>query len=115
VRRGHRLLLALTPVVLVLLVAVSPAVRAQDAAGRVARADSAAVRDVGPPFAGLAAGVAERVPVPSVWPMQGSTDAMTALAALSWTVLVLTAVLALGPVGLTRRGRAPPLGLLVQA
>ncbi len=114
--RGRRLLYALTPAVLVLLIAVSPAVHAQDAGRRGARVGSASIRDVDASLSGLSAGVAERVPVPSVWPMQVPADAAVALALWSWIVLVLGAVLTLGSIGLTRRDRAPPRrDLLVQA
>jgi hypothetical protein len=113
VRRGRRLLYAFTPAVFLLLVAVSPAVPRHAATG-VERVDTAVIHEVDASLAGLSA-VAERVPVPSVWPMQGAAvGGIAALAGISWLVLVLSAALALGCVGFARRDRAPPRHVLIR-
>jgi hypothetical protein len=115
VRRGCRLLSALTPAVLVVLVAVSPALPRYDATLPVA-VDNTTVRDLESAPASVSVGVAERVPVPIVWPMQSpSVDGVPGLAALSWIVFVLAVLFALGSLGLARRDRAPPRLALVHA
>jgi hypothetical protein len=107
-RRGRRLFYALTPSVLILLIAVSPAVPRHDRS-REAQRVGAAIRDVDASLASLSAGVAERIPVPSVWPMQApSVDGVAALTATWWPMLLFGSVLAVGCVGLIRRDRAPP-------
>ena len=98
-----------------LLVAVSPAVHRPDGGRRLAHVGTETIRDVDSSLASLSAGVAERMPVPPVRPMQTASFDPGDLAALSWLVLVLAAVLVLGGVGLTRRDRAPPLRLLVNS
>jgi hypothetical protein len=113
VRRRCRLLYAL-PAVLVILVAVSPAMPRPDDAHRIEHVGKASIRDVDSSLASLSAGVAERVPVPSLWPMQTGSVDVAALAALSWLVIVLAAVLVLGVAIRTRRDRAPPRQLLVR-
>ena len=114
VRRGRRLFYALTPAVLVLLITVSPAVQRADGTRRVVRGGAAAIRDVDSSLASLTAGVAERVPVPSVWPMQAPSVDGVVLTAVSWLVVVLVGAFAFGCVGTTRRDRAPPHQLLVR-
>ena len=114
VRRGRRLFYALTPAVLVLLIAVSPAVQRQDGTHHVVQVGTAAIRDVDASLASLTAGVAERVPVPSVWPMQAPSVDGVVLTAVSWLVVVLVGAFAFGCVGTTRRDRAPPHQLLVR-
>jgi hypothetical protein len=100
--------------VFVLLVVVSPAVQRHDATG-VERIGTEVVYGVDASLASLSA-VAERVPVPSVWPMQAVTvDGVAGVVAASSLLLVLAAALALGRVGLTRRDRAPPRHLPVLA
>jgi hypothetical protein len=105
----------LTPAVFVLFVAVSPAVHAQDVVRRPVHAGSTSIHDVDAGLAGLSAGVAERVPVPSVWPMQAPSVALAGLAARLWIVVVLATIFTLVGVGSFRRDRAPPRrGLLVR-
>jgi hypothetical protein len=122
VRRGRRLLysrrlsarflyarfLYALPAAFILLVAVSPAVARVDP-GRVEHVGAPSLRDVDSSLASLSAGVAERVPVPSIWPMQAvSVDGVAGLGIWSWFVVVLAVTFVLGGAGLTRRERAPP-------
>jgi hypothetical protein len=105
----RRPLHGITPVLLLLLLAVSPAVHAQPEARRAEVAGSAAVRHVDASLTGISAAVAERVPVPTIWPLQGTpTDGIAVLVVLAWFVLVLAGVVALDRAGHVRRDRAPP-------
>ena len=104
----RRLLYALAPPVLVLLVAVSPAGNARTGALR-AGGDRTTIRDVESTLGGLSAGIAERVPMPTIGPALGTTaGGLAATVSLSCVVLFLAAAVTLGRVGLTRRDRAPP-------
>jgi hypothetical protein len=114
VRRGRRLISALMPVVCTLLIALSPAAQRSGRDG-VERAGTAAIHALDASLANLSA-VGERVPVPSVWPMQAaSVDALAGIGAVSWLVFLFAAALALGCVALTRRDRAPPRLVPVRA
>jgi hypothetical protein len=98
----------LAPPVLVLLVAVSPAGNARAGALR-AGGDRTTIRDVESTLGGMSAGIAERVPIPTIGPAFGTAaNGLAATASLSWVTLVLAAAVTLGCVGLTRRDRAPP-------
>ena len=108
VRCRSRLLFALTPAVLALLIAVSPATGARGDAHR-SGADTTTIRDVESSLAGLSAGIAERVPIPTIGPTYGAAaTGVAAAASLSWIALLFAAAIALSRVGLTRRDRAPP-------
>jgi hypothetical protein len=116
VSRRRRLFSALTPATLILLIAVSPAVQRQDGTRHVVRVGAPAIRAVDSSLASLSAGVAERVPVPSIRPMQAAAvDGVARPTVLSWLVIVLAALLVLGCIALPRRDRAPPRRLLVRA
>jgi hypothetical protein len=108
VRCRRRVLYALTPAVLVLLVAGSPAALAHGNARRVG-GGATTIRDVESFIGGLSAGIVERVPIPTIGPAyEAAETGFAAAASLSWIALVLAAAITLGCVGLPRRDRAPP-------
>jgi hypothetical protein len=115
VRCRRRTLYALVAAALVLLAATLPA-HTPEGGGRAVRSDTPHVADVAASVANLSAAVAQRLPVPNVWPMQqpAPVPALT-LVLLAW-ILMVGAVLTGRPVGSTRRERAPPvIGRLLAA
>ena len=115
VRCRRRTLYALVAAALVLLATTLPA-HTPEGAGRAVRSDTPHVADVAASVANLWAAVAQRLPVPNVWPMQqpAPVPALT-LVLLAW-ILLVGAVLTGRPVGSTRRERAPPvIGRLLPA
>jgi hypothetical protein len=103
----RRLLYALIGTVLV-LIALSPAGHAHERALRSA-GDRTAIRDVESALGGLSAGIAERVPIPTIGPAFGTAASdVAATAPLSWIAFVLAAAVLIGGAGLSRRDRAPP-------
>jgi len=108
VRCRRRSLYALTPAVLVVLLAVSPATHARADARRAAPTTTT-IRDVESSIGGLSAGIVERVPIPTIGPAyEAAETGFAAAASLSWIALVLAVAIMLGCVGLPRRDRAPP-------
>jgi hypothetical protein len=111
----HRRLHGWVPAVLLLLIAVSPAVHAQDAGRRSLTGGSAAIRDVDASLTGMSAAIAERVPGPGVRPLQGvPADGIAVLMVLTWVVLGFAGVTRFDRAVRARRDRAPPRRLLVR-
>ncbi len=109
VRSRRRALLALVPAALAVLVTVAPAAHPADGARQIVRSDTTRIRDVEAALVSTAAAVAERVAVPSIWPVHAPAPArVAALAALAWIGLLVVAAFMLRGAGLTRRERAPP-------
>jgi hypothetical protein len=112
--RRRRIPLGLVPAVIILLIAVAPAVHAQQTLRRTASVGTAGIRDVDASLAGMSATVAERVPGPGVRPLQSTPpDGVAVLVVSTWIVLVLAGVVALDRAVRARRDRAPPRRLPV--
>ncbi len=112
--RRRRLLLGPAPAVVLLLLAVAPAMHAQQTLRRTASVRSAGIRDVDASLTGMSAAVTERVPGPDVRPLQSTpADGLVVQVASTWIVLVLAGVVALDRAVRARRDRAPPRRLPV--